>query len=247
MYKSYAITIRPRDGITDFTIKATTEWCKKQRFAVGVIEKDNESRHLHIQVWNDAPKARGDVAKAIQRICERTIPEWDNAQQKVLRSGIKIAYSDWYEDYLLDNESKEQVTEERIIINNPPDKTMEYYPTEEEQNEVQTLKTATDQRYASLELQCLKYLGDTPITMNNVARWLAYATNDERSIKVITQQRDRTALCKSLYHYMIKSHDISLWLEKTYEDKKAEKDLDKLKNFLQQNMPKEDEISSDEE
>ena len=209
MYKSYAITIRPRAGITDTTLKSITDWCKKQPYAVGVIEKDDESRHVHIQVWNDTPKARGDVAKTMQRICERTIPEWDNAQLKVLRAGVKIAYSDWYQDYLLDNDSKEQVTEDRIVINNPPDKTMEYYPTEEEQNEVQTLRTAVDQRLASHEIQCLKYLGDKPITIENVARWLAYATNDERSIKSAMHKRDRVAFCKQLYHYMIKSHDIT--------------------------------------
>lgn len=225
MYKSYCITIRPRDGLTDKTANSLLDWLKKQQYAVAVIEMEAEARHIHIQIWNDKTKARGDVCKAVQRICERTIQDWDAAQLKVLRSGVKIAYSDWYLDYLTDNDNKGPVSQDNILIDNPPEKTLEFYPSEQEQEDVQRLRTATDPRFAQLEIECLKYLGENGellISMKNVAQFLCYAMFEARSIKCVTQQRDRTALCKTLYHYMIKSTDTTMFLEKSISENKID-------------------------
>lgn len=220
MFRSFCLTIRPRDGISEQTIEATKKWLTKCEHAVAVLEKDNSERHLHAQIWFSATKARGDICKQVQRICERTIPDWDTAQLKVLRNGVKIAYSDWYLDYLVENEDK---IPPNIVINNPPQKSMDFYPTEEEQDEVRQIKTAVDQRMADLEIKCLKYLGERDITERNVARYLAYAMFEERTMKCIIQQRDRIALCKTLYAYMKKSNDIFLFVNKTKDDLKFEK------------------------
>ena len=231
MFRSFCLTIRPRDGISEATIEATKKWLTKCNYAVAVLEKTSHERHLHAQVWFETAKARGDICKQVQRICERTVQEWDTAQLKVLRSGVKIAYSDWYLDYLVDNEDKEPPN---IVLNNPPNMTMEYYPTEEEQEEVKTMKTATDPRMAELEIKCLKHLGDKDVTEKSVARFLAYAMFEERSIKCILQQRDRTALCRTLFAYMTKSSDIYLFLVKTEEEKKWDKMVNKL-GLLEEN------------
>lgn len=225
MFRSFCITIRPRDGITDETVEATKKWLTKCDYAVAVLEKENNERHLHTQVWFSATKARGDICKQVQRICERTVPEWDTAQLKVLRNGVRIAYSDWYLDYLVENEEKEPPN---IVLNKPPEKTMEYYPTEEEQDEVKTIKTAIDPKMADLEIKCLKYLGEMAITERNVARYLAYAMFEERTMKCIMQQRDRIALCRTLYAYMTKSNDIFLFINKTKEDEKWENLLSQI-------------------
>jgi len=230
MFRSYCITIRPRDGITDETIDGIKKWLLKCSHAVAVLEKSEHERHLHAQIWTDTPKARGDICKQMQRICERTIKDWDTSQLKVLRTGVKIAYSDWYLDYLVENDLKEAP---HIIVNNPPQKTMEYYPTEEEQNNVQILKTAVDQRMADLEIKCLEYLGkkelkDTTITMKLVAEYLADAMFMSRTIKCVLQQRDRKALCITLHAYMNRTRNIYLFMDKTKEDEKYEKLLSQL-------------------
>lgn len=220
MFRSYCITIRPRDGITDTTIDATKKWLSKCTYAVAVLEKSQHERHLHAQIWTETPKARGDICKQMQRICERTIQDWDTAQLKVLRSGVKIAYSDWYLDYLVDNDDKEPPN---ILIENPPQFSMNYYPTEEEQENVQTMKTAVDPRFADLEIKCRDYLGERPITERTVASFLADAMFNSRTIKCVTQQRDRVALAKTLFAYMSKSTDIYLFLTKDKEQIKFEK------------------------
>lgn len=228
MFRSFCLTIRPRDGITDTTIDATKKWLTKCEYAVAVLEKETNERHLHAQIWFSATKARGDICKQVQRICERTIPDWDTAQLKVLRNGVKIAYSDWYLDYLVENDLK---TTPHIIVNNPPEKTMEYYPTEEEQENVQKMKSAVDPRMAELEIKCLEYLekkGLKDITMKLVAEFLADAMFVSRTIKCILQQRDRKALCTTLYAYMSRKKDIFLFMDKTKEDEKWEKLLSQL-------------------
>jgi hypothetical protein len=201
------------------------KWFSKCDYASAVLEMENESRHLHAQIWSNTPKARGDICKAAQRICERSVKDWDNAQLKVLRSGVKIAYSDWYLDYLEENDLKEPPN---IIYSNVPALTMEFYPTEEDQLNLQTMKTAVDPRFANLEIQCLAFLGDRTVTEKSVASYLADAMFVTRTIKVVIQQRDRIALAKSLYAYVSKSTDIYNFLPKEPEQVKYEKLLSQV-------------------
>lgn len=231
-YKSFAITVRPRLGITNDTIDAIKSWLNKQNHSVAVLEMEDEARHLHAQIWLDEGRTKDDVGKAVKRICERTIEDWDAAQAKVLRGGIKIAYTDWYLEYLLDNENKENPN---VIINNPPDKTEQYYPSEEEQEAVRLCSTATDPRFFKMEQDANVYFTkyDKEITLKNVAAWLCYVMFEERTMKVLINQRDRTALCKTLYAYMTKSSNIELFLEKSAEDKKLDAKLQDIQDMVE--------------
>jgi hypothetical protein len=232
-YKSFGITVRPRLGITDVTIDAIKSWLAKQNHAVAVLEMEDEARHLHAQIWLDEGRTKDDVGKAVKRICERTIEDWDAAQSKVLRQGIKIAYSDWYLEYLVDNDDKGN-DDTRIVINNPPDKTEQYYPSEEEQEAVRLCSNAADPRFFKMEQDALKYFESRQldITIKNVAKWLCYVMFEERTMKVLVNQRDRTAVCKTLYAYMTKSNNIELFLEKTVEEKKLDKKLQDIQDMV---------------
>lgn len=238
-YKSFAITVRPRLGITDVTIDAFKSWLAKQNYSVAVLEMEAEARHLHAQIWLDEGRTKDDVGKAVKRICERTIGDWDAAQSKVLRGGIKIAYSDWYLEYLVDNDDKkDDYTEDgpkNVIINNPPDKTEQYYPSEEEQEAVRLCSNAADPRFLKMEQEANKYFENLQldITIKNVAKWLCYVMFEERTMKVLVNQRDRTAICKTLYAYMTKSDNIELFLERSVEDKKLDKKLQDIQDMME--------------
>ena len=224
-YRSFALTIRPRMGITSNTIDAFKSWLLKQPYAVAVTEMEHQARHLHAQIWLDEGRTKDDVSKAVKRICERTIEDWDAAQTKVLRGGIKVAYSDWYLEYLVDNEAKGNVELDSIIVNNPPGRTEQYYPSEEEQELVKAVSNAADPKFLSMEQQCSEYLEKTnqDLTIKNVAKWLCSAMFQERTMKVLVNQRDRTAICKTLFAYMSHSTNTELFLEKTSEEKKIDK------------------------
>ncbi len=234
-YQSFAITVRPRLGITDVTIDAFKSWLSLQNYAVAVLEMEDEARHLHAQIWLEEKNKRtkDDVRKAVKRICERTIKDWDPAQTRVLRDGIKPAYSDWYLEYLVDNDDKRN-DHTNVIIDNPPDKTEQYYPSEEEQEAVRLCSSATDPRFFKMEQDANKYFQEKQldITIKNVAKWLCYVMFEERTMKVLVNQRDRTAVCKTLYAYMTKSDNTELFLEKSVEDKKLDKKLQDIQDMV---------------
>ena len=52
-YKSFAITVRPRNGISDETIEELIKWITKKDYGIVVIEMEDEARHLHAQIWLD--------------------------------------------------------------------------------------------------------------------------------------------------------------------------------------------------
>ena len=220
-FRSFALTIRPRDGISDDTIAGLSKWLSKLDFAVAVLEKEGIERHLHAQIWTNQPKAKGDIIKQCERICIRTIPDFQNdgAAKKVLRGGIKIAYSDWYLDYLCENDLKE---EPNIIIESPPTNTYDYYPTEEEQEAVQRVTNAVDPRFTDLEVKALQFFEKRSLGCNkkNVATFLADAMFVSRTIKVLMHQRDRVSLALSLYAFMAHSCDTGMFINETKEDRK---------------------------
>lgn len=241
MYRSFAITVRPRDGISDTTIAAYLKWFKKLDYSFVCLEKEGVERHLHAQIWSDIPKAKGDIVKQVERICERTINDWDQAQKKVLRQGIKITYSDWYLDYLKENELKEIVC--NTIYEQTPENTFSYYPTEEEQEKVMTTANAVDPRFTDLEYKCNEFLALRGVALSHktVALFLCDAMFSSRSIKVLIHQRDRTALATALYAFMSKSSNLDLFINKTAEEKKLQSDYEQaLKRFGNFNISDDD-------
>lgn len=226
MFRSFCLTVRPRDGISQKTTDETIKWLHKCTYAFAVLEKEGHEKHLHAQIWLDKPRARGDICKQVQRICERTIEDWDASQLKVLRQGVRIAYSDWYLDYLAENDLK---TTPNIILDNPPtQKSLEYYPTEEEQANRQAVANSVDPQFSKYEIDYLEWLGDSPITQQSVASWLLYSCVHTRTIKLPRLQRDREALCIALYAYVSKSTDIYLFMKKPKDLEKLEENLSKL-------------------
>lgn len=228
MFRSFCLTIRPRDGIKDNLVNKITSWLKKQQYAVAVLEMENEARHLHAQIWSDNERHKNDITKQMKRFCEALIEDWDAAQSKVLRGGVKIAYSDWYLEYLIDNDDKDY--NDRVLVNNPPDKTERFYPTEEEQERVKEVANSIDPRFTKLEhdfhLWNETYLHE--ISMKSIALFLNWSMFEERTIKVIIQPRDRYAFCQALYLYITKSKDIYNFIPKSNEEKKLDKKFENL-------------------
>lgn len=193
------------------TVKKMKEWLMKQHHSFAVLEMEDEARHLHAQVWFDTPRVRGDVCKQIQRLCEQTVEDFDAAQKKVLRQGVRIAYSDWYLDYLADNQLKKDAP--NIIVNSPPEQSLSYYPSEEEQEQVKAVANSVDAQLTRYEQQCNEYLEneELELTLTNVARWFSYASAVVRTIPVPRKKIDRTNMVSSLYFYMKKEVNPEFW------------------------------------
>lgn len=205
-YSSYCITFRPKNGLSHGTQEALDKWLKKQDYYFAVTEMCDDAKHLHGQIWLKTPRARGEVCTAIQRIGQRTVDDWDDAHVKVMRSGIKIAYSDWYIDYLQECDKKNEAP--NIICSNVPDNTLDFYPTEEEQEEVREQHNAVDKKYFKLERLYLdRHSDDHIVTLKSVQAFMANAMYCERIICVIEDSRRLQHTCKALFNYLNKSKE----------------------------------------
>lgn len=203
-YKSFAITVRPRDGLTDKTRQALLTWIQRScDHGILVTEGSNQSNHAHIQIWNNEGRTRGVVSTAIQRICVRTILDWDRAQQKVMRNGIRIAYSDWFDDYLTDN--LEKTGDEKGIIHyeNVPENTLEYYPTEDEQDKRKEKFNAVDQKYFDMNINYTAYLEERGLrnTIVNCSTFMSWAIFEAKIYRVIEDPRKGRFICQWLWRY----------------------------------------------
>ncbi len=126
-FRSFTFTIRPKDGVPEDgdLQKAIIAYVAKYKGFVAVEKEDNE-RHLHGQLWLEKAKRKHDINKQLNTICTRTVPEWDIDQQHVLHGGTKIAYND---DFYLNYCNKDETD---IIYSQIPAFRQEYYPSEEE-------------------------------------------------------------------------------------------------------------------
>lgn len=222
-YRSYCITVRPREGLRSETEKELKNWCELQTHAVMYIEKDNEARHCHIQVWLKVPRLRGVICKAIERICSRTIELWDHAQLRIMRAGVKIAYSAWYLDYLEDAFKKKD-DELNIAYSNPPNTgEIEYYPSEEEQDAVQEQANSADPKYHRLKNLYWEWTSCEIITQESVCKFLVWAMYDTKKVMLCKDKMTRINLAKNLYWYLrpdecsieqfMSKEDFEVWLK----------------------------------
>ena len=204
-YGSYCLTVRPRGGITDDTLNRLSTWVEKQSYGFLAVEMENEARHAHAQVWLDDPRTRGTICTALVRICEETIKDWDQAQKKVLRNGVRIAYSDWYLDYLSDNLSKLETEQPDVRVDNPPITTNSFYPTEEEQLSQVRRRNAADQRYFELNEKLIEWLRQNnqndSITLYRVADFINDAQFGLKVIAVMKDRQTRMNTAKNLWYY----------------------------------------------
>eukprot|EP01045_Picozoa_sp_COSAG04_P027235 COSAG04_NODE_3946_length_2405_cov_66.168690_2_plen_233_part_00 len=224
MYRSYAITIRPTNGLSRETEERLVTYLGKQHKAFASIELEDDERHLHGQIWYEKPKGKGDLTKHLIRVCRATIENWDKDQEVVLSKGVKIAYND---DWMLNYCIKED--DPRVIFNNPPDETHEYYPSEAEQKKVQERSNAVDKRFH-------KWLTDfkeskfwinedwTP-TLADCAKFLSYKMFHTKEYMVIVEKRKKVEFTKNLYLYANSTISIKEFLTEE-EVKNWEKDLE---------------------
>lgn len=104
------------------------------------------ARHLHAQIWLDKSKTKGSIKTTLNRICNATIKDWSQPQERVLNQGVKFAYNDnFYQEYLLDNDAKPEPV--NIVYDSVPLEREKYYPSQEQQKAFQSKTNAVDKKY----------------------------------------------------------------------------------------------------
>lgn len=193
-YQSFAITFRPRDGVTDKQIKKMEEYCRKKcDYYYLITEKEGTDRHIHVGMFLKKKMLKGSVAIELLRM----YPELDSDERRVARKGIKIQYNlDWIEKYL----DKDDAT--TVISDNLPERAHldAYWPPDEDQRKAQAAKSV-DSFYAKLEM--LWYEHRSPgveKSRENVRDFLADMMYCSRKIRVMDRKKHLSvALCLTDY------------------------------------------------
>lgn len=215
-YRSMGITIRPRNGIPkDGSLqKALLKYCDKFTYCSYVFEKEHEARHVHIQLFFEEGKYKGDVKKQFMRICGTHITDWDAAQMKVAVL-VKICYNDWINNYCIENDVKKDDYCDTIKYN-PPEND-EYYPSQEEQDASVLKSNASDQRFHRLtELydKHPEYKDNKYPSLYTCSMFIGDIMFKSKLIPVVIDDKARKNICKCFHAYYTGNADINMMMTK---------------------------------
>jgi len=193
MYKSYAFTLRPRNGVAENSPceqKAIKLVEKYNGFLVS--EKTDEARHLHGQLFFPNGKRKYDLAKVLISVQDTSEP----AEIRVLKQGIKIAYNDdFYTDYT--NKPDSIMLTDKFIQNS-----QDYYPSEDEQEKVRNRARATDAKYHHLKELWEEQEHPQPLNQKTVTLYLYRLMYVDKKINVISDKKCFNQTAKSMFHYI---------------------------------------------
>lgn len=89
-FNTFAVTVRPRSGVSNAHINLYTEWVKKYaEYYYIVTEKFDDERHIHSAVFLKKKVARSNVCTMLLRLFK----DLDSDERSVLQKGVKVLYS----------------------------------------------------------------------------------------------------------------------------------------------------------
>jgi hypothetical protein len=202
MNKSFGITIRPKEGVIAESIfeGKILKAIERYDYYHCVAEKSGIERHLHFQIWTDEEKRKGDIKKTFTRICEKE--DWWDQDHKRHCLKDKFCYNDWFDGYLIGNESKSEDKSD-ILLDNVPALTENYYPTEEDQEKWKAESKAIDKTFHNLYVRWYeKFDNYKPSELSEVAQFFNDLMFKDKSIKVIEDKRRRVQRTECLFWYI---------------------------------------------
>lgn len=205
---SYAITVRPKNGLHNEYDEAIIAYIKKHPYSAYNHELTDEARHLHAQIW--IPKTDiNNIRKALFRIAEKLDPDWSSASKKVLSNGVKFAYNDdFYNDYM--------TKDSELEYSKLPENTFDYYPSEQEQAEAKKKASRVADAYFN-HLQEMwteqnpDYKEQIPIKqLKDISMFYYCQMFISKTIAVVRDHKQRKQNAKCLYHYIFKHRDLDM-------------------------------------
>ena len=215
-FKSFAITVRPTNGLHGDYAEAVEKYIRKQKYFLYNYEKEAEARHIHAQIFFDEPVRKSSIQTALKRIAEKHDKDYSVAARKVLVSGVKIAYSDNFMDNYITKDG--EIAMENY---NPPVDTEQYYPTLEEQQKAIADADAVDKTFHKLkqiwETENPEYI-EHQKTLKDIGLFIYKCMFETKVIAVIKDDRNRKQLVKALTHYIFPYNQSAVSYMFTKED-----------------------------
>lgn len=203
-YKTYALTLRPKDGVTDPQLEKLEEWIRKRSLYYHVItEKQGSERHAHAGMVLKVPVTRGNFGTLVKRL----FSELDQAEQRVLLNGVKIMYN---EDFIRNYLDKDDDT---VVVCSclPEAGHMEsYFPPKPA---VLEKKRKCSAYYHELEQLWKKHSRpDVQVGTENVRNFLFKMMYSERCIPIIRDDRAIVQTARHLTRWISKSEESTIVL-----------------------------------
>lgn len=205
--KSWAITFRPKHGVTDKLEKDFIKCLKRREYHAMAIEGEDECRHIHAQIWTHNESRKSALKAALAKIlehnneemCELTEDEMENQK----RWGIFIRKpwnSNWIEEYC-------QKDGDLTLDNRPMDVEWDLfeqscYPTKEEQAKIMRKAHTADHYFNRLLELWEEDCAGVEATHENVARQFTKWMFEDKKLRVEIDKRKRIQKCQALYLYI---------------------------------------------
>ena len=197
-FRTFAITIRPRNGIDDDAIIVVTEWIRKRCTHYYIVtEKEGSAKHIHAALYLKVSVTRSQILTVLLRLGAKI--DLDNDEIAVLRKGLRILYSnDFVENYL----SKDDNTE--VVASCLPESStlLSWYPPKPQPL---TKKIAARHSKYYWELEALWNLHKRPIeeaNTPNIRNFLFNMMYNKRLIPVIKDDKSIIQVAKHLTRWI---------------------------------------------
>jgi len=190
----YAITHRPKDGVSDKDCTVLIDYLqKKSKYYKVITEKEGHERHIHAVAYLKEPT----LPKSIVRALTNLYPALRVEEKIVFRQGIKVSKSLQWLDYLTKGDSTV------VLADNLPEKAHleSFYPVRK------TTPRETKKLTYYLRLEKLWYEHARPMLVANPENCRHFLFNmmySERLIDVIRDDKSIIQISRHLARYINK-------------------------------------------
>jgi len=207
-FKTFAVTIRPRNGIDDDAVTVVTEWIRKRSQYYHVItEKTGSAKHIHAALYLRLEITKSNMNTLLCRLGKKI--GLDNEEITVMRQGLKILYSnDFVTTYL--NKDDDTV----VIATSLPEKQLleSWYPPKP-----LPLNKKKVQRHSKYywDLEALWFTHKRPIeecNTQNVRNFLFNMMYAKRLIPVIRDDKSIVQTARHLTRFINKKDESTIEL-----------------------------------
>lgn len=196
-FSTYAITLRPINGVTDIELEGFQKLVKRicSHYHV-VTEKTGHERHIHAALYLKRECTRSNVSMIITRHCKKF--SYDDSERKVALQGVKIMYNhDWLEKYLDKDDSTEVICSDL----GPRESLIAMYPEKPREK----AKPKASLYYHHLEELWKEHEGDPDdFSIQDVHGFMFRMMYHDRLINVTRDDRTLTNVTKNLYRFLLK-------------------------------------------
>lgn len=147
-FKTFAFTLRPRDGVTDKQIQKLNKYIRnKCEYWHVITEKTDDERHVHAALVMKEPTTRSNISTYLSRMYK----DLEDDEHKVMLSGLKIMYN---EDFIRKYMDKDDDTV--VVDSNLPEEGFleSYFPPKPKEEGVKAKRQLAYHQYMK-ELEAL--------------------------------------------------------------------------------------------